>query len=497
MTVLYGLASVPLALHFLSVEEFGLFMLLIQISSYLSLVEIGMAGATARLLVDHKDNPNAGPYGSIISTGFAVFALQGVLILAIGVFASSWLVHAAGVPVLLQPDATYLLRWLCVCFAAVTTLKMLNSVLYAHKRLDIINGITGFVMIFGLMVMAVVLSFESGLKGLAIVFLLQACVTVALQGIACWSLQLLPARTHWGRPTMSRFREMFVFAKDIFMFNIGNQVLEASQLIIVTRLMGLTAAATWSVGTKVFNLLYQLLTRIEGTAIVFFSEMMVRGEDEHLKFRFRQIYQISAAFAVCTLAVAIAINQPFVSLWAEPSLAWPTLLSAISAPVVFLNVVTRCHVDLILHTKKLLALRYLYVLEAVLFVALCFWAVPSLGLYGVVLSSLLCVLLVRFGYTSWRVARYFQIPVSAVCWDWLRRSILAAAILSISVATAGLITQNLVTLPAQLFAALLWTGVPAVVVLLTVAMPKDARSEILQTAAKHMPSLFVKRIFRL
>ncbi|MFN7684854.1 MAG: lipopolysaccharide biosynthesis protein, partial [Oligoflexia bacterium] len=303
MTVLYGLASVPLALHFLSVEEFGLFMLLIQISSYLSLVEIGMAGATARLLVDHKDNPNAGPYGSIISTGFAVFALQGVLILAIGVFASSWLVHAAGVPVLLQPDATYLLRWLCVCFAAVTTLKMLNSVLYAHKRLDIINGITGFVMIFGLMVMAVVLSFESGLKGLAIVFLLQACVTVALQGIACWSLQLLPARTHWGRPTMSRFREMFVFAKDIFMFNIGNQVLEASQLIIVTRLMGLTAAATWSVGTKVFNLLYQLLTRIEGTAIVFFSEMMVRGEDEHLKFRFRQIYQISAAFDVCTLAV--------------------------------------------------------------------------------------------------------------------------------------------------------------------------------------------------
>jgi len=497
MTVLYGLASVPLALHFLSVEEFGLFMLVIQISSYFSLIEIGMAGATARLLVDHKDRPNAGPYGSIIATGFAVFALQGVLILAVGVFASSWIVDAAGVQEPLQQDATYLMRWLCVCFAAVTTLKMFNSLLYAQKRLDIINGITGFVMIFGLVVMAVVLSFGSGLKGLAIVFVLQASVTIVLQGFACWSLQLLPAWTHWGRPTMSRFKEMFVFAKDIFLFNIGNQVLEASQLIIVTRLMGLTAAAMWSVGTKVFNLLGQLLTRIEGTAVVFFSEMMVRGEDEHLKFRFRQIYQISAALAACALAVAITINQPFVSLWAESSLAWPTLLSAMMATVVFLNVVTRCHVDLILHTKNLLALRYLYILEAALFVAVCFWTVPSLGLYGIVLSSLLCVLLVRFGYTSWRIAQYFEIPVSAVCWGWLRKSILAATIMSIPVATAGLLTQSLATLPAQLLAALLWTGLPAIAVLLFVAIPQDTRSEILQHAAKHMPSFFVKRIFRL
>jgi O-antigen/teichoic acid export membrane protein len=493
MTVIYGLASVPLALRFLSVEEFGLFVLLVQISGYLGLIEMGMAGATARLLVDHKDHANAGPYGSIIVTGFAIFALQGTFILATGLLASSWLVGAAGVPTALHADGTYLLKWLSLCFAAATTLKMFNSVLYAHKRLDIINAITGFAVIFGLIVMGAVLSFGGGLRGLAIVFVLQTLLTILMQGSACWFLRLLPDFAHLGRPSLDRFREMFLFAKDVFFFNIGNQILEASQLIIVTRLMGLTAAAMWSVGTKIFNLLYQLLTRIEGTAIVFFSEMMVRGENEHLKFRFRQIYQISAALTVSALSVAIAINQPFVSVWAEPSLAWPTMMSLLMAPVVFFNVVTRCHVDLILHTKKLLALRYLYLLEATLFVGICLFLVPYLGLYGIIISSLICVLFVRFGYTSWRVAGYFRIPMSVVCGAWLKKSILAAAALGVFVATSGMVSQCLVSRPAQLVAAALWTGLPAIAVLLTIAIPKDAMSEMRRNAAQHMPSLFPKR----
>jgi O-antigen/teichoic acid export membrane protein len=496
MTVFYGLASVPLALHFLPVEEFGLFMLVIQISGYFSLIDIGMAGATARLLVDHKDDPNSESYSSLISTGFVVFALQAVLILVAGLLASSWIVAAVGVPAHLQDDATYLLRWLCVYFSVVTFLKMLNSALYAHQRLDIINAITGLMMLFGLLVMAVVLGSGGGLRGLAFVFLLQGLLTVILQGFACWSLRLLPERQFWRRPTFSQFMGMFRFAKDIFFLNIGSQILEASQLIIITRTMGLTAAAMWSVGTKIFNLLYQLITRIEGTAIVFFSEMMVRGETERLENRFRQIYQISAAVTVVTVAVAVAINKPFVSLWAEPTLAWPVSLSAIMALVVFFNVVTRCHVDLILHTKKLLGLRYLYLFEAILFLGLAFWLVSDFGLYGILTAALVCVVVVRFGYTSWRIADYLRIPVSFVCWQWLRRSVFTAAALGVFVATSGMILEHFNSPQSQLVVATLWTGIPATLVLFSIAMPEETKSEVLRNLSKQTNLLLGRFRFR-
>jgi O-antigen/teichoic acid export membrane protein len=493
-TVLYGLLSVPLALRFLSQEEFGLFMLLVQLAGYLTLIEFGLAGSAARLLIDHKDRSDTDSYGSLILTGSLVFLIQASAILLFGLLASPWIVRAVGVPSELCSSAAYLLRWLCACFAFTTIFKMTGAVLYAHKRLDLLSYFAALNLLVGLSCMVVVLASGGGLAGLAIVFATQALITVTCHAIACRRLRLLPRKGGWGRPSLARFKEMFLFAKDVFAINISNQLLEASQLIIVTRTMGLAAAAMWSVGTKIFALIYQLLTKIEGTAIVFFSEMMVREERGRLKTRFRQVYQLSAGFAAVSLAVAVAINAPFVSLWAGPDLAWGLPLSAIIGAVVFLNIVTRCNVDLVLHTKTVLGLRYVYFLEALAFVGLAFLLAPVMGFYGIALSALCCLLLVRFGYTTWRIASYFQVRVQTVGWSWLKRSLLASVALSPFVLSCHWIIANFVSLPFQLTAAVVWTGVPAAAVLAFVALPPDSSAEIRAIISKR--AAFIINAFR-
>src|SRR6476646_2806581 len=78
--VLYTLASVPLALHFLSKEEFGLWAVAAQVASYLILVDFGITGAVARILIDHKDDWSGGEYGSVVKTSSLVFVVQGLII---------------------------------------------------------------------------------------------------------------------------------------------------------------------------------------------------------------------------------------------------------------------------------------------------------------------------------------------------------------------------------------------------------------------------------
>ncbi len=53
--ILYSLASVPLALKYLSKPEFGLWALASSIAIYVGLIDMGMTG-TSRILVDYKDN---------------------------------------------------------------------------------------------------------------------------------------------------------------------------------------------------------------------------------------------------------------------------------------------------------------------------------------------------------------------------------------------------------------------------------------------------------
>src|SRR5258706_16375875 len=90
-SVVYALASVPLALHFLSKEEFGLWAVAAQVAGYLVLIELGVSGAASRILIDHKDKPERGEYGSVIKTSCLVLAIQGLLIVIGGGAIALWL----------------------------------------------------------------------------------------------------------------------------------------------------------------------------------------------------------------------------------------------------------------------------------------------------------------------------------------------------------------------------------------------------------------------
>jgi O-antigen/teichoic acid export membrane protein len=476
-TIVYSLFSVPIALRHLSAEEFGLFVLLIQIAAYFTLIEIGMSAATARILVDHKDHRDEGVYGSVILTGLLVFVIQGFIIFAVGIWAAPWIISVVGVPSALAEVATLLLQWLAFTSALTLAFRIYGSVLYANKRLDLIHGFMGANMLIGLALLAAILASGAGLVGLRWLFLAQATLAILLPILACHKLELLPKKGHWGAPSVERFRELFGFGKDVFLVNVGNQILEASQLIIVTRTMGLTAAAIWSVSTKLLTLVYQLVTKIDGTAIVFFSEMMVRGEMDKLAERFRQIYQLTAAIAVVALATVAAINAPFVSVWANPSLAWSLPLSALFAAAVALNAVTRCSSSLIIHTKRIAGFRYVYFLEALIFVLLSLWLSTHFGFYGILGSSIACLLVFRAAYTTWRMARYFQLPARTFWWTWLKRPILAAIIMLPFVSSSSWMANSVSNSWGQLFISAAWVGLPAAITLIIVALPREARKE--------------------
>src|SRR5215204_3215774 len=93
----YTLVSVPLALHYLSKAEFGLWATVMQIGGFIYLIDFGMSGVS-RLLIDHKDDKRTGRYGGFIKTTLLVSAVQGVIILVCGVAVGLGFEAALGIP---------------------------------------------------------------------------------------------------------------------------------------------------------------------------------------------------------------------------------------------------------------------------------------------------------------------------------------------------------------------------------------------------------------
>src|SRR6185503_2177932 len=79
----WTLLSLPLALHFLEKAEYTVWLVAAQIASYLAMIDLGTTGSGIRLLIDYKDKPASGEYGSMIKSMCALqFVQAGVIIVA-------------------------------------------------------------------------------------------------------------------------------------------------------------------------------------------------------------------------------------------------------------------------------------------------------------------------------------------------------------------------------------------------------------------------------
>ena len=86
---------------------------------------------------------------------------------------------------------------------------------------------------------------------------------------------------------------MFAYGRDLFLYSLGNLLVNFSQTILITRVAGLDTAAVWAVCTRAFALLTQALHRLFDYSCAGLAEMIVRQELERLRQRLQ-----AAAYAL-------------------------------------------------------------------------------------------------------------------------------------------------------------------------------------------------------
>lgn len=478
--ILYTLASVPLALHYLSKEEFGLWALVTQVCNFNQiLIDLGMSGAVARILIDHKDDQESNAYGTVIQTGLLVLGVQGALIALVGGLVSYWLPGWMDVPVVHWEEFRLLVIGQCLLLAISFALRIFGFILQAHQRFDIGNYTQ--LVCFGLAFSAQWVSFEMGLGLYSL--LVSGAVSMLVMGAASWwqtrRLRLLPAAGRWGRPNWNTFKELFFYGTDMFLVTIGVQLITASQAPVITRTLGLEAVAVWSVATKLFMLSQQLVYRLLDFATPAFSEMMVRGEITRLRERFRDLIILTGS-ASAALGITMALcNRAFLSLWTHNRISWPIENDVLMACSLIVYSCTRCHIGLACITKKVGSMKFIYFGEGLCFVGLGLALAPRLGLTGVILSGIVTNLLLSGVYGIRRTTRDFNLSAGTILFHWLRPPAWVLGCVLTSAVVIYYPTQPLSPVP-QLLVCVTSLGVIAGWCFWQLGLPENLRREGLE-----------------
>ena len=403
----YTLVSVPLALHYLSKAEFGLWALVSQISGYIALIDLGMAGSVSRILIDHKDDRQTGAYGSVIKAGASVGLVQGALVLMVGTGLSTLAGSLLRVPQELLREFVWLMIGQSALLGLTFAARIFSQLLYAHQRLDVSNhGCSAF---FFVSLTAMWAGFAGGL-GIYSFLIGQALMTfgtIAVNAAVCVRLGFMPRAEEWGVATRGRFRELFTFGNDIFIYSLGTQLINASQSILLARLLGLETAAVWNIGTRAYQMLTQVIFRFFDYSGPALAEMMVRGEKQRLAERFKQIVIFSLGSAVAAGGMFALCNGSFVTVWTHGRIHWPPVNDLLLAVWMLVCVAMHMHTGLVGQTKKFQFMRYLFFIEGLAFVGLTITFYQFGGITAMLVASIVCTSLLSLPYGLYRTQKYF------------------------------------------------------------------------------------------
>ena len=417
---IYSLASIPLALHYLSMDQFGLWALVTQIGSYLLLIDLGMSGSVSRILIDHKDTKSDGIYGAVLQTGAFVLLVQGLCIALVGILLAWWLPAIIEVPAHFVSTFRILTAGQCILLGIFFVGRVFTHMLQAHQRYDIINY--SQIGQLGVNLAVQWLAFH---RGLGLYSLLIAGAVGSLFGLAMTAapsilLGLLPPKGSWGRPTYPLFKNIFAYGNDLFMLVIGYQLLTASQIIIITRTLGLPFAADWSIATRTFTLAQQVVGRIFDFSSSALGEMFVRNEQTRLEQRFRELFVLTAAASIFVSVSVAVCNGSFVTILTKGRVSWPPGNDILLALLLVLGCLVRCHIGLMGVTKQIGGMRYIYFLEGIVFVLGAIAGAHFIGMPGILVAALLANVAFSGSYGTRRTARYFGVSTRQIAFQWLQ-----------------------------------------------------------------------------
>jgi O-antigen/teichoic acid export membrane protein len=447
VNVLYTLVSIRLVWNWLPLPEaqLGIWALLGQMIAYIVLLDLGMTAAVSRLLVDHKDDRANGRYGAMIRTAFLVSFAQSVFILLLTLLGAPLLAWAMQHKI--PPDQVSLfitlLRLQGLITAFAFAFRPLNLMLYANQRMDIQSlwDITNLVASLGLLALFLV-------KGCGIFSYLYANACMVGLGPVflywqCRRLGFVPRAGEWGRTSWAFFKEMFAYAKDIFLLNLGFQLQMASQTIVVFNALGATEAAMWAVGSKMFSLAEPLMCRPYGASLPGLFEMHARGEKTRLLHRYRDIVLFTASLGAFLAAGFVLCNDLFVRLWTSGKTAWSPLNDVLLGLWLFVLSLQTTHRTFVNVTKQIAGMRYMLFLEGLTFLVVGLFTGSHWGIPGMVATSIACTLAFTWQYGVRRTGRYFDLTFQEVAVAWVRPSLRLAGLLAIFVLGIWLLTGGL------------------------------------------------------
>jgi len=410
LTIVISFVSVPLTVHYLGPERYGVWLTISSILVWMAITDFGLAGnALINVLSEahgKDDRKAAQEYTS--STVWALSAVA-ALFAIVSIVSFRFIPWSSVFKVSTVPSHELELACgLTLAFFIIgLPLSVQHSIYSAYQDGFLSNawGIT--INLSSLVVLVIVTNFHGGLPQLV----LALSGTRTVLGLINVYYMFFK-RYRWLLPVYSAvrwhcLRRLFKLGAKYFVIQLGALGMYQSQPMIITQILGPAKVLIFVVAQKIITLPMDLVYMATAPLIPAFGEAKARNNWKWIKSAYRNVTLVSVAVGVSiTLAIAV-VAKPLIRVWAGPEalpdtslILWLTLYNVIGVALMASG-------QLLIGVEKVNALAVSVTLCSLSIIGVgivsCYWS----GLSGVAMAMAVSKLLTVLPIQLWAVRRAF------------------------------------------------------------------------------------------
>ena len=410
LTIVISFVSVPLTIHYLGAERYGVWLTISSLLVWMAMTDFGLAGnALVNVLSEAHGNDDRRAAQEYTSS--AVWALTGVAAAFAVVTIASFRYIPWSSVFKVSTVAPHELAVTCALTLALfifgLPLSVQNSIYSAYQDGYLSNAWGIAMNLTSLAALIIVTRSRGGLPELVLA-LSGTRTLVAIINV----YYMFFKRYRWLLPVPSAVRwhcvhRLFKLGAKYFVTQIGSLGIYQSQPMIITQILGPAKVMVFVVAQKIVTLPMDLVYMGTAPFIPAFGEAKARNDWNWIKGAYRNATLVSLAGGVPVLLAIVLVAKPLIRVWAGPAAVPDTSLILWLAMYNVLGVALMATGQLLIGVERVNALALSIVLCALGTMGTGILFGRWVGLSGIAMAMATAKLVTLWPLQLWAVRRIF------------------------------------------------------------------------------------------
>ena len=315
LSTVLSLVYTPVMLRLLGRSEYGLYTLVSNFISNLSLMSFGLGSAYVRFYARAEAKDGEDGVAHINGMFMTIFLVIGALSLLVGgvLVANVHNIFAAKLTPAEIETARVLMALLVVNIAISFPLSVFTSYVTANERFFFQRVIAMLRTVLNPIMMLPLLLMGFGSVALVLVTIALSVVSDVFNVWYC--MKRLNMRIDMSGFDFGLLREMGSFSFFIFLNTIVNQINWSVDTTLLGILRGTADTAVYGVGMQMYNYYMTLSTAISGVFIPQINRLVAKEQDSELTALFTSVGRVQFMLLMLVLTGFLFVGAPFLDAW--------------------------------------------------------------------------------------------------------------------------------------------------------------------------------------